>query len=50
MAGADYVLLVESLPHNVLDGLGKQGFLLALLLTLLLFLATLVLALVFILR
>ena len=50
MAGADYVLLVESLPHNVFDGLGKQGFLLALLLTLLLFLAALVLALVFILR
>ena len=50
MAGADYLLLVEADPAEVLEGLGKQGFLLALLLTLLLFLAALVLALVFLLR
>ena len=50
MAGADYLLLVEAHPADALEGLGKQGFLLALLLTLLLFLAALVLALVFLLR
>ena len=50
MAGADYLLLVEAQPADALEGLGKQGFLLALLLTLLLFLAALVLALVFLLR
>ena len=50
MAGADYLLLVEAHPEAVLEGLGKQGFLLALLLTLLLFLAALVLALLFLLR
>ena len=50
MAGADYLLLVEADPATALEGLGKQGFLLALLLTLLLFLAALVLALLFLLR
>ena len=50
MAGADYLLLVEAHPTDALEGLGKQGFLLVLLLTLLLFLAALVLALVFLLR
>ena len=50
MAGADYLLLVEADPATGLEGLGKQGFLLALLLTLLLFLAALVLALLFLLR
>ena len=50
MAGADYLLLVEAHPADALEGLGKQGFLLALLLTLLLFIAALVLALVFLLR
>ena len=50
MEGADYLLLVEADPGEALEGLGKQGFLLALLLTLLLFLAALILALVFLLR
>lgn len=50
MAAVDFLLLVDAPSEVELTTLGQTGFLLALLLTLLLFLGALVLALFFLLR